>query len=187
MEARNEERNMERDINGHRLRLIQGDITEAQTDAIVNAANGSLAPGAGVSGAIHGRGGPEIAREARAIGGCPTGSAVATGAGTLPQRHVIHAVAPVWQGGGQREREMLASAYRRSLEVADELEDRSIAFPSLGTGIYGNPLEPSARIALQTVIDYLRGETGIAEVIFVLFTPADLRAYEEVLAVIEDE
>jgi O-acetyl-ADP-ribose deacetylase (regulator of RNase III) len=172
---------MERDINGRTLRLIQGDITEAQADTIVNAANVALAPGAGVSGAIHGKGGPEIAREARQIGRCPTGGAVATGAGRLPQKHVIHAVAPIWRGGQQGEPELLASAYRRSLEVADELGDRSIAFPSLGTGIYGNPLEPSARIALQTVVDYLRGETRLEEVTFVLFTAADLTAYEEAL------
>jgi O-acetyl-ADP-ribose deacetylase (regulator of RNase III) len=163
------------------LWLIQGDITEARADAIVNAANQSLAPGAGVSGAIHGKGGPEIAREAREIGRCPTGSAVATGAGRLPHRHVIHAVAPIWRGGHQGEPELLASAYRRSLEVADELGDRSIAFPSLGTGIYGNPLEPSAHIALRTVVDYLRGETTLEEVIFVLFTASDLQAYEEAL------
>jgi O-acetyl-ADP-ribose deacetylase (regulator of RNase III) len=176
---------MDRDINGHTLRLIQGDITEARADAIVNAANEALAPGAGVSGAIHGKGGPEIAREAREIGRCPTGSAVATGAGWLPHRHVIHAVAPKWRGGQQGEPELLASAYRRSLEVADELRDRSIAFPSLGTGIYGNPLESSARIALQTVAKYLRGGTRLHEVIFVLFTAADLRAYEEALREIE--
>jgi O-acetyl-ADP-ribose deacetylase (regulator of RNase III) len=176
---------VERDINGHTFRLIQGDITEARADAIVNAANQSLAPGAGVSGAIHGKGGPEIAREARKIGRCSTGDAVATGAGHLPHRHVIHAVAPIWRGGSQGEAELLASAYRRSLEVADELGDRSIAFPSLGTGIYGNPLEASARIALQTVMDYLRGDTQLDEVIFVLFTASDLRAYEEALTQIE--
>jgi O-acetyl-ADP-ribose deacetylase (regulator of RNase III) len=172
---------MEVIINGHTLVLMQGDITTVEADAIVNAANSRLAGGGGVDGAIHRAGGPEIMAECRRIGGCPTGSAVATTAGRLRARHVIHAVAPRWTGGSRGEPELLASAYRRSLELADELGDHSVAFPSLGTGAYGYPVDQAAQIALRTVIDYLRNDTQIARVTFVLFTDADLQAYERAL------
>ena len=172
---------MERTIGDCTLRLVQGDITSVSADAIVNAANQGLVPGGGVDGAIHRAGGPEIERECRRIGGCDTGSAVATGAGRLPARHVIHAVAPRWRGGDHGESELLASAYRRSLEVADELGERSIAFPSLGTGAYGYPVDQAARVALQTVLDYLRGPTGLERATFVLFSPRDLQTYAGVL------
>jgi O-acetyl-ADP-ribose deacetylase len=171
----------ERRIGSTILRLIRGDITRISADAIVNAANAHLAGGGGVDGAIHRAGGPEIMEDCRKIGSCPTGSAVATRAGRLRARHVIHAVAPRWQGGNRGERELLASAYRTSLEVADREGDRTIAFPSLGTGIYGNPIEQSARVALGTVIEYLRGESGIEEVTFVLFSDGDLAVYREAL------
>jgi O-acetyl-ADP-ribose deacetylase (regulator of RNase III) len=171
-----------RQVGGTTIRLIRGDITQVTADAIVNAANMHLAGGGGVDGAIHRAGGPEIMEDCRKIGGCSTGSAVATRAGRLSARHVIHAVAPRWQGGQQGEAEALASAYRTSLEVADREGDRSVAFPSLGTGIYGNPLEASARIALGTVVDYLDGRTGITEVTFVLFSDRDLAAYREAIA-----
>jgi O-acetyl-ADP-ribose deacetylase (regulator of RNase III) len=173
---------MESAINGRRLRLAQGDITDSEVDAIVNAANEALAPGGGVCGAIYRRGGPDIFREVAARGGCATGDAVGTNAGDLAARHVIHAVAPRWQGGMRGEADLLASAYRRSLEVADELGDRSVAFPSLGTGIFGYPIDEAAPIALSTVRDYLRGPTQIDEVSFVLFTRDDLATYERALA-----
>lgn len=172
---------MERDINGRTIRLVQGDITQYRADAIVNAANSSLIPGGGVSGAIHRAGGPELAEECAAIGQCETGDAVATTAGRLPARHVIHAVAPIWRGGPDHEDELLAGAYRRSLEVADALGDRSIAFPSLGTGIYGYPVERAAPLVLQTIAKYLRGRTGIEEVSMVLFTSSDLQTFERAL------
>lgn len=160
------------------LELTLGDITEAQADAIVNAANSALAGGGGVDGAIHRAGGPEIMAECRKIGGCPTGSAVATGAGLLPARHVIHAVAPRWTGGSRGEPELLAGAYRRSLELADALNARSVALPSLGTGAYGYPVNHASRVALGVAHQYLNGPTGIQRVTFVLFSQADLRTYE---------
>lgn len=172
---------MHHSVNDRSLDLIEGDITDEGTDAIVNAANRALAGGGGVDGAIHAAGGPSIMAECRRIGGCPTGDAVASGAGRLRARHVIHAVAPVWRGGGQGEAELLASAYRRSLEVADELGDRSVAFPSLGTGAYGYPAEQAARIALRTVLDYLQTDTEIQQVRFVLFSSQMLRAFEQAL------
>src|SRR4051794_16892299 len=126
------------------LALLEGDITHVEADAIVNAANAALSGGGGVDGAIHRAGGPAIMDECRGIGGCATGGAVATSAGDLPARWVIHAVAPIWNGGTDGEPELLASAYRRSLEVARELGAETIAFPSLGTGVYSYPLEDAA-------------------------------------------
>ena len=175
---------LERAMNGRVLRLIQGDITQIEADAIVNAANEQLIPGAGVAGAIDRVGGPAIREESCALPGsprCPTGSAVATGAGKLRARHVIHAVAPVWRGGERGEPDLLRGAYRRSLELADELGDRSIAFPSLGTGVFGYPLQAAASIALSTVVEHLHGGTHIELVIFVLFSPADLSVFEREL------
>ncbi|HEX6508935.1 MAG TPA: macro domain-containing protein [Chloroflexota bacterium] len=175
---------MEQSINGHMLELIQGDITEMEVDAIVNAANENLVPGAGVAGAIDRVGGPSIREKAFALPGsprCPTGSAVATAAGRLRARHVIHAVAPIWQGGSRGEPELLRGAYRRSLELADQLGDRTIAFPSLGTGVFGYPIREAAQIALSTVAEYLRGATQLERVTFVLFSAADLETYGRVL------
>ena len=131
--------------------FVIGDLTQQRVDAIVNAANESLAPGGGVSGAIHRAGGPSIADECRRLGGCATGDAKATGAGDLPVRWVIHAVGPVWHGGRAGEAELLASAYRRSLDMADELGARSVAFPALSCGIYGYPPELAAPVAVRAV------------------------------------
>jgi len=128
--------------------FVVGDLTEQRVDAIVNAANEALAPGGGVCGAIHRAGGDEIFEEAAAHGGCATGDAKATGGGRLPASHVIHAVGPVWRGGGEGEAELLASAHRRALEVAQELGCRTIAFPALSSGIYGYPPERAAPIAV---------------------------------------
>jgi O-acetyl-ADP-ribose deacetylase len=158
-------------INGQTLELHQGDITLQQVDAIVNAANSSLAGGGGVDGAIHRGGGPAIMAEtdARYPAGCPTGSAVVSGGGTLPAKHVIHAVGPVWHGGQRGEADLLAGAYRRSLELALEHDCRSIALPALSTGAYGYPMDRAARIALGTTIDFLKGEGQPELVRFVLF------------------
>jgi O-acetyl-ADP-ribose deacetylase (regulator of RNase III) len=131
--------------------FVVGDLTSQEVDAIVNAANEQLAPGGGVCGAIRRAGGDEIFDECARLGGCATGDAKATGAGRLPARYVIHAVGPVWQGGGGGEPVLLASAYRRSLEVAEELGCRRIAFPALSTGIYGYPAELAAPTAVQAV------------------------------------
>ena len=172
---------MERHVDGRALALTHGDITRVEADAIVNAANSGLRGGGGVDGAIHRAGGRSIMEECRRIGGCPTGSALATGAGQLPARHVIHAVAPIWRGGEQSEPELLRGAYRRSLQIADELGLESIAFPSLGTGAYGYPVDPAAHIALQTAIDHLHGETGLRRITFVLFSGGDLETYQKAL------
>ncbi|HVN52108.1 MAG TPA: O-acetyl-ADP-ribose deacetylase [Acidimicrobiales bacterium] len=134
------------------LRAVRGDITTMTTDAIVNAANSSLAPGGGVCGAIHRAAGPELAEACRALGGCATGDAKATPGFRLPARWVIHAVGPVWHGGDQGEPDLLASCYRRSIEVARELAPcRSIAFPAISTGIFGFPSELAASIAVATL------------------------------------
>ena len=130
------------------ITFVVGDLTAQEVDAIVNAANESLAPGGGVCGAIRRAGGDEIFEECASLGGCATGDAKATGAGRLPARHVIHAVGPVWSGGEAGEAELLASAYRRSLEVAEEVGCRSIAFPALSTGIYGYPPDLAAPVAV---------------------------------------
>ncbi len=163
------------------LELKRGDITLEDTEAIVNAANTRLAGGGGVDGAIHRAGGPKIMEECRKIGGCPTGSAVITTGGNLKARYVIHAVGPIYRGGDRGEAELLASAYRKSLEIARERGIKSVAFPSISTGAYGYPVEEASRIALRTVIDFLRENGEPSLVRFVLFTEKDLKTYEEAL------
>jgi O-acetyl-ADP-ribose deacetylase len=162
--------------------LVQGDITQIAADAIVNAANAHLAGGGGVDGAIHDAGGPSIMKECLVIGGCPTGSAVHTGAGRLAARHVIHAVAPRWMGGTANEAALLGGAYRTALQLADTLGDHTVAFPSLGTGAYGYPIEPAAEIALRTLRQHSFAGTKITTVTFVLFSAPDLDIYESALA-----
>jgi len=171
-----------RRIGGARLEFVLGDITRQDTEAIVNAANASLLGGGGVDGAIHAAGGPSILEECRKLGGCATGDAKITGAGRLPARFVIHAVGPRYRDGRHGEAELLARAYRRSLEVALAQGIRTIAFPSISTGAYGYPLAAAARIALATVADMLASRPGAFDLVrFVLFTPKDLVAYEEAL------
>ncbi len=170
---------MERRIGATRIELVEGDITEQRVDAIVNAANSRLAGGGGVDGAIHRRGGSEIMAEtaARYPDGCPTGSAVISGAGRLPAKYVIHAVGPVYRDGSHREAELLAAAYRRALELAVEHQCRSVALPALSAGAYGYPMEEASRVALRTAIDFLR-ECGEPEVVrFVLFGRAAFDAF----------
>ncbi len=174
---------MEISIGSCKLDLVQGDITQQAADAIVNAANSRLAGGGGVDGAIHRAGGPSIMAETREKypQGCPTGEAVITGAGQLPARHVIHTVGPIWQGGKQGEPDLLASAYRRSLEVAVDHSCQSIAFPSLSTGAYGYPLDLAARTALRTVMAFLRERKQPAQVRFVLFDQGTLDTFVRTL------
>lgn len=160
------------------LELVQGDITRQEVDAIVNAANSALAPGGGVDGAIRRAGGPMITEETSRIGGCPTGDAVATTAGDLPARHVVHAVGPVWQGGGAGEAELLASAHRRAIEVAAERGCHSIAFPAISTGIYGYPAELAAPVALAAVREALERNPEVELVRFVLFSEDLLVAFK---------
>ncbi len=180
---------METMVGKTKLSLVQGDITEQDTEAIVNAANTSLLGGSGVDGAIHRVGGPRILEECKAVrakqGGCPTGQAVITTGGRLKARYVIHTVGPVWSGGKKREEELLKSAYDSSLTLAKERGIRSIAFPSISTGAYRFPIERAARIALSTVKDFLTRKSAaseshsFSEVRFVLFSEKDLQLYED--------
>jgi O-acetyl-ADP-ribose deacetylase (regulator of RNase III) len=163
------------------VEVVQGDITQIAVDAIVNAANEGLRGGGGVDGAIHRAGGPAIMKECIRHGGCPTGDAKPTTAGDLPARHVIHAVGPVWHGGGRGEDDLLASAYRRSVEVAVELGCGSISFPAISTGIYGFPIERAAPIALATARAAAEAAGGDRRLVFVLFSPADQEVYRAAL------
>ena len=171
---------------GRKIVLEEGDITRVAADAIVNAANSALAGGGGVDGAIHRAGGAEIMRELdgirQKIGHCPTGSAVATGAGRLPARYVFHTVGPIYRDGLHGEPELLASCYRRCLEMAEERGLRTIGFPSISTGVYGYPLEQAAAIALREVKAHLeRADTKVQQVIIVLFGKGAYHVYANLL------
>jgi O-acetyl-ADP-ribose deacetylase (regulator of RNase III) len=163
------------------LELVEGDITQQDVDAIVNAANSSLLGGGGVDGAIHRAGGPKILEECRQIGSCPTGEARLTTGGNLKARYVIHTVGPVYKGAGYREAELLASCYRESLKLASRKGLSSLAFPSISTGAYGYPMADAARVALKTVMDYLSQYPKIKLARFVLFGHAAYEIYEKVL------
>jgi O-acetyl-ADP-ribose deacetylase (regulator of RNase III) len=160
-----------------RIELVEGDITTQDTDAIVNAANTSLLGGGGVDGAIHRAGGPAILAACETLDGCATGDAKITTGGRLKARYVIHAVGPVYRDGRHGEPALLASAYRRSLEVASANGVERVAFPSISTGAYRFPVADAARIALRTVAEFLRGHPEITMVRFVLFSAADRAAY----------
>jgi O-acetyl-ADP-ribose deacetylase (regulator of RNase III) len=173
---------METTVDGVKLELVQGDITEQQVDAIVNAANSGLRGGGGVDGAIHRAGGPEIMEECRQIGGCPTGEAVITTAGELPAQKVIHAVGPVYRDGASGEEEQLASAYQSSLRMAAENGMRSVAFPSISTGAYGYPVKEAAEVALRAAIRVVHRRPDDFDVVrFVLFSSSDYETYAGVL------
>ena len=163
------------------LEVDQGDITRQNTEAIGNAANSALAGGGGVDGAIHRAGGPSIMAELKAkYKGCPTGSAVITGGGNLRAKYVIHAVGPRYSGS-PKDAELLAGAYRKSLELCSEHNISSIAFPSISTGIYGYPVEEASRLALKTVVEYLEKHQEIKLVRFVLFDSKTYQTYEAAL------
>lgn len=164
------------------LRAIRADITTLQVGAIVNAANSSLLGGGGVDGAIHRAAGPELLEECRSLGGCDTGEARLTRGYRLPARHVIHAVGPVWRGGTSGEPQLLASCYRRALELAAAHDIESIAFPSISTGIYGYPIELAADVAVSTVRGSLRDFETVQEIVFCCFSSGDLAVYRRVIS-----
>ncbi len=166
-----------------RVRLVQGDITNMETDAIVNAANSSLKGGGGVDGAIHRKGGPQILEECKRIRatewpqGLPTGKAVITTGGNLKAKYVIHTVGPIWGGGNRGEPELLRQAYQNSLKLAVDKGLKTVAFPSISTGAYGYPVEDASLVALEAVKEFLEKEDNLDEVVFVLFSGQALEAY----------
>lgn len=169
-----------------RIRLVQGDITEIDADAIVNAANSSLLGGGGVDGAIHRKGGSRILEECKRIratewpNGLPTGKAVITSGGQLKAKHVIHTVGPVWRGGSHGEPGLLADAYRNSLRLAVSKKLKTIAFPSISTGAYGYPIKEASKIAMKTVRQFLESKDQLEEIVFVLFAKFDFDVYVDV-------
>lgn len=166
---------------GGRITLFQGDITGLDVDAIVNAANESLLGGGGVDGAIHRAAGPGLLAECRKLGGARTGEVKRTGGHALRARHVLHAVGPVWHGGGSGEPELLASCYRSALALCREHALSSVAFPAISTGVYGYPQELAARVAVGTVLAGLRGASRPEKVVFCVFSPGALEVYRRVL------
>lgn len=172
---------MERHFGKARLEVIEADITTLAVDAIVNAANEMLAPGGGVCGAIHRAAGPELARECAALGGCPTGDARITRGYRLPAPHVIHAVGPVWRGGGHGEEPLLRSCYVRALELAQQHALRSIAFPAISAGIFGYPVAQAAQVAVRAVVDTLPRVPALERIVFACFGAQTRTAFEAAL------
>lgn len=172
---------MECTVNGVRIDTVEGDITKEAVDAVVNAANASLAGGGGVDGAIHRAAGPSLDEECRRIGGCATGDACITGAGAMPAGHIIHTVGPVYEDGSRGEPDLLASCHRRSLEVALDNGCVSVAFPAISCGVYGYPVAQAARVATQAVVAFARERGGLDHVRFVLFDSNTHGAFSEAL------
>jgi O-acetyl-ADP-ribose deacetylase (regulator of RNase III) len=161
--------------------VVEGDITEQEVDAIVNAANNSLLGGGGVDGAIHRAAGPELLAECRTLHGCPTGEAKITRAYRLPAKWIIHTVGPIWGGGHESEDELLANCYRRSLELAVRNGARSVAFPAISTGAYGFPMERATRIAVREVLAFLEKNPPLEKVLFVCFDSRARNCYQRML------
>lgn len=164
-----------------KINMVQGDITRAQVDAIVNAANTTLMGGGGVDGAIHRAAGPGLYLACRKFNGCPTGEARITSGFNLPARYIIHTPGPIWHGGDGNERQLLANSYRNSLRLAEEHGCRSVAFPSISTGVYAFPLELAAPIALTTIRDFLDTAAVVETVTMVCYDPQTLAAYRQAL------
>jgi O-acetyl-ADP-ribose deacetylase (regulator of RNase III) len=164
-----------------RIELVLGDITEQKADAIVNAANTSLLGGGGVDGAIHRAAGPRLLDECRSLGGCPTGQAKLTKGYRLRAKYVIHAVGPIWRGGGNHEDELLRDCYVNSLNLAEQNGVRTIAFPSISTGAYGFPIERAAKLAVSTVREYAERGKKLQRVTFVCFSQFDYDVYKQAL------
>ena len=160
------------------LEIMQGDITTLEVDAIVNAANSSLLGGGGVDGAIHRAAGPELLAECRTLGGCPTGEARISGGYKLAARHVIHTVGPVYRGK-PRDKTLLTACYQNSLKLAVENDAASLAFPAISCGVYGYPITDACRIAVDTTCSFLRNNPSIEKVIYMLFSPGDLKVYQD--------
>jgi O-acetyl-ADP-ribose deacetylase (regulator of RNase III) len=169
-------------MSNAQLEILQGDITKLEVDAIVNAANETLLGGGGVDGAIHIAAGPDLRKECRTLGGCPTGSAKITGGYRLKAKHVIHAVGPFWQGGGAGEAESLASCYRAAMALAHEHDCASIAFPAISTGIYGFPKEAAAGIAVSTVQAAAAEATGVSRIVFCAFDAETADIYRRLVS-----
>ena len=163
-----------------KIRIVEGDITKQEVDAIVNAANTSLLGGGGVDGAIHRAAGPELLEETRQMGGCPTGEARVSKGYNLPAKWVIHTVGPVWAGGHKNEDNLLANCYRNSLAAAVAREAKTVAFPSISTGAYGFPLERATEIAMREAKRFLENNEGLEKIVFVCFGERVLKTYQEV-------
>lgn len=169
------------EYNKTKISIVEGDITKIEVDVIVNAANNTLLGGGGVDGAIHKAGGPTILEQCKKIGGCPTGEARITTAGNMPSKYVIHTVGPIYKDGSKGEYKLLYNAYYNSLKLAKEYKLKTVAFPSISTGVYGYPKNEASEVAIKAVVDFIDNEGQIEEVKYILFSKKDYLLYKEKL------